>query len=79
MAADREAACAQELSAFHESSLPFSCFDAVVAKELLKGAVGARRGRRDPEPPKNAQGSSPPGLTGGTLKVQDPGPERPYA
>lgn len=44
IAADRDAARGEELAAFYESHLPFTFFHAVVAQELLQGAVDARRG-----------------------------------
>lgn len=43
IAADRDAAFAEELVAFYEAHLPFTFFHAVVAQELLQGAVDARR------------------------------------
>lgn len=44
IAADRDAAFGEELSAFYDTCLPFTFFHAVVAQELLLGAVDKRRG-----------------------------------
>ncbi len=44
IASDRDAAFGEELSAFYDTCLPFTFFHAVVAQELLLGAVDVRGG-----------------------------------
>ncbi len=44
IAADRDAAFGEELSAFYDTCLPFTFFHAVIAQKLLLGAVDERRG-----------------------------------
>jgi predicted nucleic acid-binding protein len=44
IAADRDVAAAEELTTFYAASLPVVYLHAVVAQELLVGAVDARRG-----------------------------------
>ena len=43
IASDRDAAFGEELSAFYDACLRFTFFHAVVAQELLLGAVDERR------------------------------------
>lgn len=44
IAADRDAAFGEEVAAFYETHLPYTYFHAVVAQELLQGAIDERRG-----------------------------------
>ena len=44
IAADRDAANAEELTAFYDAYLPVTYLHAVVVQELLLGAIDARRG-----------------------------------